>query len=139
MFLHKFKDCIGVGWNGWSLFTTSDNQSSTIKYYHINSGAYYGSATGSLVRATVQTNGAGHVFNVSANKDNLYYAKSGTGYFKVKSDVSGQKNFYYTARYGHAQISLNPSFSVSVSGINVGLSFIEKMNVVGISSGKYEF
>ena len=66
--------------------------------------------------------GAGHKFSESLS-DNYYYAKSGTGYFKVKSDVHAKKDFYYYIAYGHSQLIASINFSVGIGGGDASISF----------------
>lgn len=136
----KMTDLVAVGWNGWTLFSTSDKQSSTIKYYNVNNGNLHSTSSGTMLNVNdgASSSGRGHKFAVAKN-DNAVYAKSGTGYFKVKSDVYAKKNFYCQAKYGHSQLSLTPTFSVSLSGISVSVSFGKKITTAGTSNVNYEF
>ena len=51
-----------------------------------------------------------------------HFVYSGYGFFRL-TNRSNNAQLYVDAAYGHATISINPSYSVSVSGASIGLSF----------------
>lgn len=111
----KLAACFGFGLvilqssHGWNFFLLSH----TVKYT-TKSATFSQDGNGVL--------GAGHKFSESLS-DNYYYAKSGTGYFKVKSDVHAKKDFYYYIAYGHSQLIASINFSVGIGGGDASISF----------------
>lgn len=114
----KMKDMVAVSWNDWIV----TNNSSTVKYYGINSGAYYTQESATFTQDGNGTEGAGHKFNMSKS-DNYYYAKKGSGSFSVRSDVHARKDFAYYIAYGHSQLLASISFSVGIGGGDASISF----------------
>lgn len=112
----KMRDMVAVSWNNWVL----TSQGSSVGYFGVNTGDPYTSESATFVNPTNSTwNGAGHKFNMTKS-DNYYYAKSGSGHFNVESDGLYQKDFYYYIEYGHATLSYDIGFSVSVPGGGAG-------------------
>lgn len=114
----KMQDMIAVSWNNWAVTSNS----SSVNYYNVNSGAYYTTKSATFSQDGNGVLGAGHKFSESLS-DNYYYAKSGTGYFKVKSDVHAKKDFYYYIAYGHSQLIASINFSVGIGGGDASISF----------------
>lgn len=68
------------------------------------------------------------------------YAKSGSGHFNVESDGLYQKDFYYYIEYGHATLSYDIGFSVSVPGGGAGsISFSVVTAYAGSDSGSHRW
>ena len=112
----KMCDMVAASWNSWIL----TSQGSSVGYFSVNTGTPYTSESATFVYPTNNTwNGAGHKFNMTKS-DNYYYAKSGSGHFNVESDGLYQKDFYYYIEFGHATLSYNIGFSVSVPGGGAG-------------------
>lgn len=114
----KMQDMIAASWNNWAVTSNS----SSVNYYNVNTGAYYTTKSATFSQDGNGVLGAGHKFSESLS-DNYYYAKSGTGYFKVKSDVHAKKDFYYYIAYGHSQLIASINFSVGIGGGDASISF----------------
>lgn len=114
----KMQDMVAVSWNNWAVTSNSSN----VKYYNVNTGAYYTSQAATFSQDGNGVLGAGHKFKVSLS-DNYYYAKSGSGSFTVQSDVQAKKDFYYYMEYGHSQLVTSISFSVGVGGGDASIGF----------------
>lgn len=114
----KLTDMVAVSWNNWAV---TDNYCTVV---------YYNKTTGKAVdnrQATYTTDGNGlkgaaHKFSMAIN-DNADYAKSGAGYFKIKSDVHAKKDCYYYIAYGHKTLTANISFSVGTGGADGSITF----------------
>ncbi len=130
----KLRDMVAASWNSWVL----TDQSSSVGYFNVNTGNPYRSESATFVYPSSSTwNGAGHRFNMTIS-DNNYYAKSGSGYFNVQSDGLYQKEFYYYIEYGHATLSYNIGFSVSVPGGGSGsITFSVATTYADSDSGSY--
>lgn len=109
----KTRDMVAATWNGWSVI----GNSSYVTYYGMDTGEYYTqeSAEYKLPEDDTLVSGAGHRFSMTKS-NNYYYAQRGGGTFDVESDGLYQKDFYYYIEYGHATISHNIGFTVSVPG-----------------------
>lgn len=114
----KMQDMVAASWNNWAV----TNNTSSVKYYNVNTGAYYTTQSATFSQDGNGVLGAGHKFQESLS-DNYYYAKSGTGSFTLKSDVHAKKDFYYYVAYGHSQIVASISFSVGIGGGDASISF----------------
>lgn len=132
----KMKDMVAAAWNGWEL----TGETSRVYYHDIYTGAAYTTQSATHVNPTnASWNGRGHKFDMAIS-DNLYYAKSGSGSFDVKSDGLYQKNFLYCVEYGHETILWDISFSVSAPGGGAGsISFSVGTSVAGSDSGAFRW
>ncbi len=128
--LFKMNDMVAVSWNDWIV----ESNGSTVYYYGLNSGILYTTAGGTYTQDGNGTRGAGHKFKVSMS-DNNYYAKQGSGYFDVRSDVHSKKDFYYYMEYGHTQLISSISFSVGVGGGDASISFSIGVSTEAVSKG----
>lgn len=126
----KMKDMIAASWNNWA----TTNNSSNIKYYNVNTGAYHTQSAATFSTDSNGTSGAGHKFNVSKS-DNYYYAKSGSGSFTVRSDTHAKKDFFYYIAYGHSQLSPSINFSVGIGGADASISFSAGTVISGSKNG----
>ena len=130
------RDMVAVAWNNWYLLQNTSN----INYYSLYSGAFYTDTTAEYCEPTNgYWLGGGHRFDMTMT-DNTYYAKSGGGSFKVQSDVHAMKDFYYYIEYGHAIVSPNISFGVSISyppSASATISFSVATTTAGSKSGAY--
>lgn len=130
------KDMVAASWNSWTL----TSETSYVDYYGINTGKFYTSERAKYSNPTNSSwNGGGHKFDMTKS-DNNYYAKSGGGTFNVESDGLYQKDFYYYIEYGHATISYNIGFGVSVPGGAAGsISFSVSTAYAGSDSGSHRW
>ena len=130
----KMKDMVAASWNNW---VVTDN-SSYVSYYSVNTGAYYTQEEATFEYASNDVlTGAGHKFYMTMS-DNYYYAKSGGGTFDVKSDGLYQKDFYYYIEYGHATLSYDIGFGVSIpGGVAASINFSVVTADAGSDSGSY--
>lgn len=92
----KIEDAVGIAWNDW--IVTDQGSSVTYKHIYGTESDFYREAV--YTTNKLETNGAGHEFDMS-KRDNYYWAKEGSGWFKLKSDASGRKNLYIYGEYGH--------------------------------------
>ena len=125
-------DLVGASWNSWAI-TSRD---STIRYFDMTTGAYKKATAGTKKDPTGAgtIGGAGYKFPLRISSENLF-ARNGQVTFKLKSDVHDLKDFYYYVAYGHTVLTVSPSFSVSGSGPNVGLSFGSGVNELSPKQG----
>lgn len=125
-------DLVGASWNSWAI----TSRSSSIKYYDMTTGTYKKTtaATQKDPTGAGTIGGAGYKFPLRISSENLF-ARNGQAIFKLKSDVHDLKDFYYYAAYGHTVLTVSPSFSVSGSGLNVGLSFGSGVNELSPRQG----
>ena len=132
----KMRDMVAASWNDWVL----TDEGSSVSYFSVHTGEPYTTESATYTNPTNNTwNGGGHKFNV-AKSDNLYYAKSGSGHFDVESDGVYQKDFLFYIEYGHATLSYNIGFSVSVPGGAAGsISFSAGTTEVGSDSGSHRW
>lgn len=132
----KMRDMVAASWNNWIL----TDESSYVSYYGVNTGNFYTSESATYTAPDNDAwNGGGHRFNMTKS-DNYYYAKSGGGTFDVESDGLYQKDFYYYIEYGHATLSYNIGFAVSVPGGAAGsVSFTVTTAYAGHDAGSHRW
>lgn len=109
----KMRDMVAATWNDW--FVTAN--SSYVSYYAVNTGSYYTQESAEFQYPEDDTDvaGAGHRFRMTKS-DNYYYAQRGGGTFDLESDGLYQKDFSYYLEYGHATLSYDIGFAVSLPG-----------------------
>ncbi len=132
--LAQSNDIVAVGWNGWSI----TSRSSSIRYFDMTSHAYKENRSGTKISpssASGGIGGAGYKFPVVPTSSNLF-AKNGQVTFKLKSDVHAMKDFYYYVAYGHTQLTVSPSFSVSANGITPAVVFNSGVKELSPKNGK---
>lgn len=130
----KMQDAVAASWNDWAV----TSQSSSVNYYVVNTGSFYSTQAATYSSDGNGTKGAGHKFKVAIG-DNYYYAKSGSGYFQLQSDVHAKKDFYYYIAYGHSQIFATINFSIGVGGGSASISFTTGTVIEDYVTGNYKF
>lgn len=128
------QDSVAASWNNWVV----ESNYSAIDYYNTQTGQYYTTCSGTFTTDGNGTLGAGHKFPLKIN-DNLHYAKTGYGYFNIRSDVHALKDFFYYIAYGHSQLFPSISFSIGTGGAAFSISFTSGTVIEDYEIGSYEF
>lgn len=126
----KMNDQVAVSWNDWDV----TKQGSTVSYYNLNTAKYYAATSATYTDGGNGIEAASHKFSMLYKNEN--YAKQGTGFFAVQSDVHEKKDMFYFTAYGHGQLALNISFSVSKGGGDASITFSKGVSIVAKASGK---
>lgn len=132
--MSQSNDLIAAGWNDFAI----TSKSCKVKYYDMTSGEYkrtVNATAKSPNSLSTGTTGAGYVIDLVDSAKNQF-AKKGSGYYNLKSDVHTKKDCYYVIGYGHTQLSVSPNFSVSKSGLNISISLSSGVNLLDSKSGK---
>lgn len=143
----RMQDILAVTWNNWDI----ESQGGYVYYYDINTGDPYTGGT-NVVEVDFDDNTttkAGHKFhhrppNDSSLASDYCYAKRGSGYFNVRSDVHTLKDFFYYIEYGHTTVQLvgDAGFSIPNSGtpgFSGSISLKTGIKKVGAVEGSYKF
>jgi hypothetical protein len=131
---YGLQDAVVASWNDWVV----ESKYSAIDYYNTQTGQYYTTRSGTFTTDGNGTEGAGHKFPLKIN-DNLHYAKTGYGYFNIRSDVHAIKDFYYYIAYGHSEIWPTISFSIGTGGAAASISFTFGTVIEDSETGSYIF
>lgn len=126
-------DIVGIAMNGW--VTTGD--SCVVNYYNMTTGKLSRVTPADKVKAkngNKELNGVGYKFAEAVNANNEY-AKHGSGWITLKTDVHALKDCYYSISYGHTQLNLSVNFSVGWSGIEPVVNFNSGVKTLATASG----
>ena len=132
----KSTDIVAIGWNGWK--STTDN--CVIYYYDMTTGEF--ADTANAVKVAPKNDqggigGAGYKIDTRPTGTNMFASK-GSGNYYVKSDVHAMKDFYYYLGYGHTQLTVQPSFTVSASGATASVTFSSGVNEIDMKNNNGE-
>lgn len=117
----KLKDMMTVGWNGW----VQAGKSANVQYKYIYSGGTTKDQAPTYVSPSNGSGyGGGYKFNAVID-NNYYYAQNGSCIFVV--DSSGERDMHAVGAFAHQTLSLEPSFSVSVTGSGVNPTLAIKL------------
>ncbi len=132
----KWTDIVAFSWNTWKL----EGSSCSVGYFDVLSGFAYKTQDATLYKASsLGLDGAGFKFPMALD-NNKYYAKNGSGYFDLKSDVHSLKDFYCYGEYGHNQVFINsPTFSVGTGGADLSITFSAGTVCADSTSVQYEW
>ncbi len=134
--MSQAEDIIAAGWNGFAI----TSRSCTIKYYDMTTGAYLGATSATKLSPSSESGGiggAGYKIDLVVPAENKF-AKSGSGYYNVRSDVYGEnvkKDFYYVVSYGHKVFLGEFGFSVGISGGECSITFKSALDEVATVRG----